>query len=129
MENKIYLSYSGMSCFMDCKRMYYWRYIQQLELIQFSPHFIIGNAIDFGISLLYEKDANTIKKTLMEFSKLRKKLRGEMSLNIQQEQELNNQETIIVGMLDIDGTRAFLISSTGGNDSSIEEILASIKVL
>ncbi|OGM22950.1 hypothetical protein A2961_00360 [Candidatus Woesebacteria bacterium RIFCSPLOWO2_01_FULL_39_21] len=37
--------------------------------------------------------------------------------------------TIIVGMLDIDGTRAFLISSTGGNDSSIEEILASIKVL
>jgi len=100
MENKIYLSYSGMSCFMDCKRMYYWRYIQQLELIQFSPHFIIGNAIDFGISLLYEKDANTIKKTLMEFSKLRKKLRGEISLNIQQEQELNDQEVIIVGMLE-----------------------------
>lgn len=79
MENKkLFLSYSGISCFMDCKRMYYWRYLRELERIQFSPHFIMGNTIDFGVSLLYEKDPGTISKTLKEFDRLKRKLRGEL---------------------------------------------------
>ncbi len=100
MANKLFLSYSGISCFMDCKRMYWLRYINNLERIKFMPHYIMGNAIQFGVALLYQKDPEFVKKTLKEFNRLRQKLRGEMALTGNQEQELNEQEFIIIGMLE-----------------------------
>lgn len=97
-KNK-YHSYSSIACFMDCRRKYYWSNIRNLEKIRYAPYFIVGNAIDLGVSLLYAKDKDYLKKVLKTYNKAKQELRGSMNLKIEQEQDLNEQQEIIIGML------------------------------
>lgn len=95
-----HLSYSSISCFMDCRRKYYWSGIRNLERLQVVMPFFIGNMIDLGVSLLFANDKNVIKKVLKKYEEDKQTLRGSMNLTIEQEQDLNEQREIIIGMLE-----------------------------
>ncbi len=99
-QKDLYLSYSSIACFMDCRRKFYFYYERKLERIQHAPYYLTGNMVELGVSLLFAKDNEYKKKVLKAYNKAKQELRSSMSLTIQQEQELNEQEQIIFGMLE-----------------------------
>ncbi len=99
-NDKLYLSYSAIACFMDCRRKYYFQYIRGLEKIQYVVYYLIGNMVELGVSLLFAKDKQYKSKVLTAYKKAKQELRGKMSLTVNQEQELNEQEQVIVGIIE-----------------------------
>jgi len=50
------LTYSSMKCFKECRREYYYRYVQGIEVKKKPDYFIIGSAVDLGLNLFYQNE-------------------------------------------------------------------------
>jgi hypothetical protein len=66
----------------------------------------------------YESISNTYEKNYQ--------MNGKSGLVIY---NVEYSSTIVIGMINIDGNRAFVFGSTGGNEQQIEQILSTIKLL
>lgn len=95
----LHISYSGIGTFLDCELMYAWRYVRRLERIKFEPSNILGRVVHFGVNQIYARNKNVMKDTLKYFDKQKQDERGKLALKIESEQELNEQEFIVKGLL------------------------------
>lgn len=99
-DRQISVSFSSLSTFMDCRMKYYWTNIKRYEPIVFAPQFVTGNCVHFGIYQLYDKNPKAVRDTLRIFDNEKQKLRDKLSLSPAEEQELNQQEYMIRGMIE-----------------------------
>lgn len=95
----IRLSYSALSRFLDCRRKYYWEFVKKLEPLAFRTYGVVGNAIHYGVNRIYEKDDKAISSAIKFFNSEKNNMRKKLDLSPDQEQELNDQEFMIRGML------------------------------
>ncbi|MBI3366529.1 PD-(D/E)XK nuclease family protein, partial [Candidatus Roizmanbacteria bacterium] len=96
----IQLSYSSVSAYQDCPKRYYWQKLRNLELNRLHFPFLIGNAIQYGIHLIFKKDKllDPIKETMKFFEEEREKARRQFFITEQQEQQFEEWKCIVEGM-------------------------------
>ena len=99
-KEKLKLSYSRVSTFLDCKKKYYWKYVVGIELNRFNQNFIIGNSVHHGVYKLYEGAKNPVLSTKKYFNKERNQLRKDLLVNAKDEQILNEKEPVVLGMIE-----------------------------
>lgn len=97
------LSPSAIAEYQDCKRKYYYHYKMKLERNILHMPFVMGNVIQYGIMLLYKKEKDVLKKVKVFFNNEKQKLRKNLSLNADQEQDLIEHELISQGMIEAYG--------------------------
>lgn len=92
------LSYSAVSTFQECRHKYYYSYVKKIEPIRLYFPFLIGNCVQFGVKLIFEKK-DPMKKTMDFFEEQKKSARKNLNLNAEQEQELAEQEIVVRAIL------------------------------
>jgi len=93
------LSYSQVSLFQECEVKYYNTYKLNLERIQYKSTFLIGNVVQFGINLIFKKVNDPLKQTMKFFDLEKNKLRKGLNLSTEDEDDLNDQEMAIRGII------------------------------
>lgn len=93
------LSHSAATTFGNCRRKFYYQYIEGLELKFLNTRFLLGGIIGVGISHIYGKRKDFVEVTLREFKQKLKQARKQYVISAEQEQELAYMEVIIEAML------------------------------
>lgn len=99
MPNQLQLSFSSISMFLNCKRMYWWKYVRNLVPNKFNKAYLIGTVVHHGIYQLYAKNPNAINIALELFNEKVNELRASLNISPEIEQDLVEQELVIKGML------------------------------
>lgn len=98
-KNVVPLSYSSISTFLDCRHKYYYKYIKGYSPREYKSSYVVGNFFSLGLYYLYTKKQKPITETMKLFEIEKQKLREKLSLSPAEEQNLNEQDVIIRGML------------------------------
>lgn len=99
-DKLIKISYSSISDFLNCRRLYYFSNVLRLESIYENLNYVMGNAIHYGLQQLYSKNSKAIQNTIKEFNKIKSTLRTDLLMSKDKEQDLVETEYIIRGMLE-----------------------------
>lgn len=100
MVNDPVLSYSKVSTFMNCRRMYYFTYVKGYQSKVLNKNYVVGNFVHLGLRNIYSKVSDGIQKTMKFFHVERKNFRKQMIISAEDEQKLNEQEIVIEGILE-----------------------------
>lgn len=95
----LHVSVTSIKDFMTCPRLYYYKRIKKYEKIEYSIPFLVGKVIHLGLSLVFQKNKNAIKLMLECYRSERKKINDYFTLTTNEEEDLNEQEYIVQGML------------------------------
>lgn len=91
------ISYSSMTDFKNCRKLFYWRHIKRLEPKKIFFPFIVGEFVHKGIQDFYSKTPGVIEKLKKAIDKKKKGLK--VFLTPDEEFEFEKQRKIIIGMV------------------------------
>ena len=98
MSNNIQLSYSSISTYLNCKRMYWWKYVRNIVPLKFNKAYLVGTIVHHGIYQLYAKNPNAIENAMILFNEEVNKIRSSMNISPEIEQDLVEQECVVKGI-------------------------------
>lgn len=93
------LSYSRMKSMLECEGIYYWKYVRELEKIQWKTEFLMGDMHHLAVYRMMVKDKNYEKTVLKAFDDRVKDLRKTFSISIEDEQGLIQNRHELIGMM------------------------------
>lgn len=98
MSKELILSYSKIDSLLDCEGIFYWKYLRELERIQWKMEYLLGNARQESVYLLMSKDEDAEEKVLKFFDKEVHKLRKDFSISTRDEQGLVESRIVLKAM-------------------------------
>lgn len=98
-KNGIRLSYSAIGAFLDCKRLYYLKYVENWERYDLKMPFFMGNVMQYGVYQVYKGVDDPVKSTMEFYQKERARVRETLVLTPKDEQDINDAEVVLRGMV------------------------------
>jgi len=94
------VSISSIQDFLSCRRMYYYKRIKKYERDSFSIPHLVGRVVHTGIYHLFRKSKDYIGEAVKFFKEEKKHVIEKFTLSSEDEQDLNEIEVVVRGMLD-----------------------------
>jgi len=93
------LSFSSLSAYLRCPRLFWFASIRKLELVSVKIPFVIGNHVNEGLHEIYKKNPHVIKDVMKKFNVDKKLLLQTPGITPKTVEDLEESEMVIRALL------------------------------